>query len=79
MPHHYTSANGVASCQKFNLNFIGPRSPDRVERGKILAGMNSGSTKRIYAQTDGDVTTFNEVFTPGGDRKKVEIGKKWFP
>ncbi len=65
--------------EKWTFERLEKLVPDKGERGKIIAGLASGKTKRIYAQTDGGKTVFNEVDTPNGDRTNAVIGKVWTP
>ena len=49
----------------------------QAEQDKILAGMKDGSTKRIYAQTDANGTSYHEINEPTVGN--VKIGGVWTP
>lgn len=53
--------------------------PDAAEAAKIRKGLEAGTVTRVYAQTDGTKTIFNEVISTAGDLKSAEIGKTWSP
>jgi hypothetical protein len=53
--------------------------PDKTERDKIIAGLATGKTKKIYAKTDEFGTAYNEIDDVIGNDKEVIIGKKWTP
>ena len=53
--------------------------PNDAERTKIANGLRDGKIKRVYAQTDGGTTVFNEILTPAGNLGDAVIGAKWTP
>ena len=65
--------------EKWTLDRLEKLVPNKAERDKIILGLSTGKTKRIYAQTDGGKTVFNEVDTPSGDTTDAVIGKVWTP
>ena len=60
-----------------NLDKIVNKSDAKAIRDGLNKG--NGSVTRIYAQTDGVTTIFNEVHSIAGDLSSAVIGKTWKP
>lgn len=74
-----TKENGRQMSEQWIEANLDKLVPDPVEAAKIRAGLQNGTITRVYAQTDGGQTIFNEILTPPGNPGGAVIGKPWNP